>query len=55
MGWSACSAVEWFHSLLQAVEAEDMTGRIEIHIYLTAAIKEDDLTNIMVGPPKNQA
>ena len=28
-----------FHSLLQAVEAEDLEGRIEIHIYLTAKIE----------------
>lgn len=28
-----------FHSLLQAIEAEDTEGRIEIHIYLTAKIE----------------
>jgi len=28
-----------FHSLLQAVEAEDLEGKIEIHIYLTAKIE----------------
>ena len=28
-----------FHSLLQAVEAEDLEGCIEIHIYLTAKIE----------------
>lgn len=29
-----------FHSLLQAIEAEDTEGRIEIHIYLTAKIEQ---------------
>jgi len=28
-----------FQSLLQAIEAEDTEGRIEIHIYLTAKIE----------------
>jgi NADPH oxidase len=32
-------SVAGFHSLLQAVEAEDMENRIEIHIYLTAKIE----------------
>lgn len=39
---------EWFHSLLQALEEQDTMGRIEISIYLTAKVKEDDLNNIMV-------
>ncbi|ORY26889.1 NADPH oxidase [Naematelia encephala] len=41
-------SAEWFHSLLQAVEAEDLEGRIEIHIYLTAKIDEDKMNNILV-------
>ncbi|KAK4685370.1 hypothetical protein P7C73_g4778, partial [Tremellales sp. Uapishka_1] len=41
-------AAEWFHSLLQAVEAEDVDNRIEIHIYLTAKIDEDKMNNILV-------
>jgi NADPH oxidase len=40
---------EWFHSLLQAIEEQDTQNRIEISIYLTAKIKEDDATNIMVS------
>jgi NADPH oxidase 2 len=39
---------EWFHSLLHALEDQDTMGRIEISIYLTAQIKHDDMTNIMV-------
>ncbi|EIW68732.1 hypothetical protein TREMEDRAFT_32037 [Tremella mesenterica DSM 1558] len=41
-------SAEWFHSLLQAVEAEDVDNRIEIHIYLTAKIDEDKMNNILV-------
>ncbi|KAF7562379.1 hypothetical protein G7046_g1739 [Stylonectria norvegica] len=40
---------EWFRSLLLAVEAQDLDGRIEIHTYLTAKIKADDATNIMIN------
>ncbi|KAF8912627.1 NADPH oxidase B [Mucidula mucida] len=39
---------EWFHSLLQAIEEQDTQNRIEINIYLTAKIKEDDMNNIIV-------
>ncbi|WVW78713.1 hypothetical protein I302_100673 [Kwoniella bestiolae CBS 10118] len=41
-------SAEWFHSLLQAVEAEDVEGRIEIHIYLTAKIDEDKMQNLLI-------
>ncbi|ODO03125.1 hypothetical protein I350_05970 [Cryptococcus amylolentus CBS 6273] len=41
-------SAEWFHSLLQAVEAEDVEGRIEIHIYLTAKIDEDKMNNLVI-------
>ncbi|WWD07921.1 hypothetical protein V865_006028 [Kwoniella europaea PYCC6329] len=41
-------SAEWFHSLLQAVEAEDTEGRIEIHIYLTAKIDEDKMQNLLI-------
>ncbi|KAF8452547.1 NADPH oxidase B [Boletus edulis BED1] len=41
-------SAEWFHSLLQAIEDQDTQNRIEINIYLTAKIKEDDMTNIIV-------
>ncbi|KAG9058792.1 hypothetical protein FS842_003581 [Serendipita sp. 407] len=40
---------EWFHSLLHAIEEQDTQNRIEISIYLTAKIKEDDMTNIIVS------
>jgi NADPH oxidase len=39
---------EWFHSLLHAIEEQDTENRIEINIYLTAKIKEDDMNNIIV-------
>ncbi|KIK07073.1 hypothetical protein K443DRAFT_673646 [Laccaria amethystina LaAM-08-1] len=39
---------EWFHSLLHAIEEQDTQGRIEINIYLTAKIKEDDMNNIIL-------
>jgi len=41
-------AAEWFHSLLRAIEEQDTQNRIEINIYLTAKIKEDDMNNIIV-------
>ncbi|KAF8153067.1 NADPH oxidase [Crassisporium funariophilum] len=41
-------AAEWFHSLLHAIEEQDTQGRIEINIYLTARIKEDEMNNIIV-------
>ncbi|KAL8695389.1 MAG: hypothetical protein Q9218_000148 [Villophora microphyllina] len=40
---------EWFRSLLMAIEAQDMDSNIEIHTYLTARIKADDATNIMIN------
>lgn len=42
-------SAEWFHSLLHAIEEQDTQNRIEINIYLTAKIKEDDMTNIIVS------
>ena len=41
-------SAEWFHSLLQAIEEQDTHNQIEINIYLTAKIKEDDVNNIIV-------
>ncbi|KAF2237501.1 cytochrome b-245 heavy chain subunit beta [Viridothelium virens] len=40
---------EWFRSLLLAIEAQDLQDQIEIHTYLTAKIKNDDATNIMIN------
>ncbi|KAF8218117.1 ferric reductase NAD binding domain-containing protein [Mycena galopus ATCC 62051] len=42
------STAEWFHSLLHALEEQDSQNRIEINIYLTGGIKEDDINNIVV-------
>lgn len=39
---------EWFHSLLHAIEEEDTQNRIEINIYLTARLKDDEVNNIIV-------
>ncbi|KAI0071776.1 hypothetical protein K474DRAFT_568109 [Panus rudis PR-1116 ss-1] len=41
-------SAEWFHSLLRAIEDQDSLRRIEINIYLTAKLKEDDMHYIMV-------
>ncbi|XP_006455334.1 hypothetical protein AGABI2DRAFT_194938 [Agaricus bisporus var. bisporus H97] len=41
-------AAEWFHSLLHAIEEQDIGNRIEINIYLTAKLKEDEMNNIIV-------
>jgi NADPH oxidase len=41
-------SAEWFHSLLHAIEEQDTTNKIEINIYLTAKVKEDDMNNILV-------
>ena len=41
-------SAEWFHSLLKAIEDQDTMRRIEISMYLTAKIKDEDATNIMV-------
>jgi hypothetical protein len=42
-------AAEWFHSLLHAIEEQDTQNRIEISIYLTAKLKEDEMQNIYVS------
>lgn len=39
---------EWFHSLLHAIEEQDTQNRIEISIYLTAKMKDDEMNNILV-------
>ncbi|KAF4305129.1 Cytochrome b245 heavy chain [Botryosphaeria dothidea] len=42
-------SLEWFRSLLLAIEAQDLEDHIEIHTYLTAKVKIDDATNIMIN------
>ncbi|KAF9512349.1 hypothetical protein BS47DRAFT_1330368 [Hydnum rufescens UP504] len=39
---------EWFHSLLHAIEEQNVDNQIEVSIYLTATIREDDMNNILV-------
>ncbi|KAF9257891.1 NADPH oxidase [Marasmius fiardii PR-910] len=41
-------SAEWFNSLLEAIEEQDTRGKIEINIYLTAKVKEDDVNNILI-------
>ncbi|KAF2129917.1 hypothetical protein P153DRAFT_375534 [Dothidotthia symphoricarpi CBS 119687] len=45
---------EWFRSLLLAIEAQDLEQHIEIHTYLTAKIKTDDATNIMINDANSE-
>ncbi|KAF7368827.1 Superoxide-generating NADPH oxidase heavy chain subunit A [Mycena venus] len=42
------NTAEWFHSLLHALEEQDSQNRIEINIYLTGGVREDDINNIVV-------
>ncbi|EKG10635.1 Cytochrome b245 heavy chain [Macrophomina phaseolina MS6] len=42
-------SLEWFRSLLLAIEAQDLEDHIEIHTYLTAKVKIDDAANIMIN------
>jgi hypothetical protein len=37
-------AFEWFQDLLEALEAEDIGNFLEIHIYLTAPLKAEQVT-----------
>jgi len=41
-------SAEWFHSLLHAIEEQDTQRRIEINIYITGKVKEDEINNIIV-------
>lgn len=40
---------EWFRSLLQAIEEQDLEGRVELHTYITQKLKDDDINNIIVS------
>jgi NADPH oxidase len=40
-------AFEWFQDLLKAIEEEDVEQYIEIHIYLTGRLKEDQIHNVI--------
>ncbi|GAA5845561.1 hypothetical protein JCM5353_006754 [Sporobolomyces roseus] len=41
------TSFKWFQTLLLALEAQDTSGHIEIHTYLTSSIKINDLHNII--------
>ncbi|EGG06344.1 uncharacterized protein MELLADRAFT_43541 [Melampsora larici-populina 98AG31] len=40
---------EWFKSLLQAIEEQDLEGRVELHTYITQKLKDDVINNIIVS------
>ncbi|RMZ79481.1 hypothetical protein DV738_g3322, partial [Chaetothyriales sp. CBS 135597] len=48
-------SLEWFKSLLHAIEAEDRHHAIEIHAYLTAKISSADASNIMLNSSSTDA
>ncbi|RMZ90081.1 hypothetical protein DV736_g2678, partial [Chaetothyriales sp. CBS 134916] len=48
-------SLEWFKSLLHAIEAEDRHHAIEIHAYLTAKISSADASNIMLNTSSTDA
>jgi len=43
------AAFEWFSDLLKALERENNEGWLEINIYLTGALSQDEIRNIMYG------
>ncbi|KAK5088526.1 hypothetical protein LTR05_002746 [Lithohypha guttulata] len=47
--------LEWFKSLLQAIEEQDKEHNIEIHAYLTAKISAADAQNIMLNSSQSDA
>ncbi|KAL2406656.1 Superoxide-generating NADPH oxidase heavy chain subunit A [Exophiala dermatitidis] len=48
-------SLEWFKSLLAAIEAQDKQHAIEIHAYLTAKISAADANNIMLNSTDTDA
>ncbi|KIW22822.1 uncharacterized protein PV07_11083 [Cladophialophora immunda] len=48
-------SLEWFKSLLTAIEAQDKQHSIEIHAYLTAKISAADANNIMLNSSDTDA
>ncbi|KIV95516.1 hypothetical protein PV10_03160 [Exophiala mesophila] len=48
-------SLEWFKSLLMAIEAQDKAHNIEIHTYLTAKISSADANNIMLNSTDTDA
>jgi NADPH oxidase len=43
------AAFEWFTSLLHALEQDNINNFLEIHTYLTGAMKQEDIVSIMYG------
>ncbi|KAJ3356221.1 hypothetical protein GGF32_001593 [Allomyces javanicus] len=41
------AAFEWFHTLLRTIETE-FPDLVQIHLYLTGAMKPDQITNVMI-------
>ncbi|KAJ3089548.1 hypothetical protein HK102_006141, partial [Quaeritorhiza haematococci] len=42
-------AFEWFQDLLSTLEEENIDGFLEIHTYLTAGLKQDEVKNIIIN------
>ncbi|CAG8770965.1 10015_t:CDS:2, partial [Racocetra persica] len=42
-------SLEWFHSLLLAIEEQDIEQFIEIRIYLTGHLRDSEVRNIYVN------
>ncbi|EGG11161.1 uncharacterized protein MELLADRAFT_70910 [Melampsora larici-populina 98AG31] len=40
---------EWFGSLLEAIEEQDLEGRVELHTYITQKLKPDDVNHIIMS------
>ncbi|KAH9809988.1 ferric reductase NAD binding domain-containing protein [Melampsora americana] len=40
---------EWFRSLLEAIEEQDLEGRVELHTYITQKLKPDEVDNIIMS------
>ncbi|KAG5462784.1 MAG: cytochrome b-245 heavy chain subunit beta, partial [Olpidium bornovanus] len=42
-------AFEWFQELLKAIEQQDSNGFIDIRVYLTKALKPDEINNVQLN------
>lgn len=49
------NAFEWFGEIISALERSSMASFIEFHIYLTAAMKPDEIRDVMYGSGENDA
>jgi len=42
-------AFEWFQDLLKAIEEEDINHLIDVHVYLTGQLKQDEIGNLILN------